>query len=127
MEVEVQQEEINSRDNAERDDELRVDCQEEQNNIIQEDTTENITNFKEDSSNIEEKVNTPSETPGDLKEEEGEVNLLSQIILEKLKFLSEGKPSVSPVQMMSIQLQVNNVLVLFRYIKKLPHLGDLMI
>ncbi|XP_076180129.1 uncharacterized protein LOC143153138 isoform X2 [Ptiloglossa arizonensis] len=105
LEVEVQQEEINSLDNAERDDELRVDCQEEQNNIIQEDTTENITNFKEDSSNIEEKVNTPSETPGDLKEEEGEVNLLSQIILEKLKFLSEGKPSVSPVQMMSIQLQ----------------------
>lgn len=31
---------------------------------------------------------------------------LSQLIMEKLKFLSEGKNSVSPVQVMTIQIEV---------------------
>ncbi|XP_053989437.1 formin-binding protein 4-like isoform X1 [Hylaeus volcanicus] len=102
LEVEDQQEEANSCDNTERDDESRVNCQEEQN--TQEDTTENV-DSREESSNIEELTNTPSEPPADSKEDEVEVNQLSQIVLEKLKFLSEGKPTVSPVQMMLIQLQ----------------------
>ncbi|XP_076624014.1 uncharacterized protein LOC143343227 isoform X1 [Colletes latitarsis] len=105
LEVEAQQEDVNSRDNAESDDESRVDCQEEQNIVMQEDTMENVMNFKKESCNIEEETSMPPEALGDSKEDEGEVNLLSQIVLEKLKFLSEGKPSVSPVQMMSIQLQ----------------------
>lgn len=36
-----------------------------------------------------------------------EMNDLSQIITEKLKFLSEGRESVSAVQTMQIQLQVS--------------------
>ncbi|CAK9818615.1 Formin-binding protein 4 [Anthophora quadrimaculata] len=100
-EVEVQREETNSCD--ERLSEPQVDQQEE-SNPVNENVKENPSNFKDELSNAEEEADTP-EASSESKEDEGEVNLLSQIILEKLKFLSEGKPNVSPVQMMSIQLQ----------------------
>ncbi|XP_076684623.1 uncharacterized protein LOC143377340 isoform X2 [Andrena cerasifolii] len=101
IEPEAPQEDAKSCDNAERDGES---CQEEATAVIQKEGAENSGNAKEESENTEEETQTASETP-ESKEDEGEVNLLSQIILEKLKFLSEGKPSVSPVQMMLIQLQ----------------------
>lgn len=47
-------------------------------------------------------INTIEERDNDKKE----MNDLSQIITEKLKFLSEGRESVSAVQTMQIQLQV---------------------
>ncbi|XP_076236920.1 uncharacterized protein LOC143180822 isoform X2 [Calliopsis andreniformis] len=96
MEPENQQEEVKSDGKP---------YQEEQSSVTQEDKVENVTNLKKESNNTEEGTSPPSKTPADSKEDEEEVNLLSQIILEKLKFLSEGKPSISPVQMMSIQLQ----------------------
>ncbi|KOC64365.1 Formin-binding protein 4 [Habropoda laboriosa] len=100
-EVEMQREETNSCDD--RLSEPQVDQQEE-SNPTNENVEENVSNFKDESNNVEEEVDTP-EASSESKEEEEEVNLLSQIILEKLKFLSEGKSNVSPVQMMSIQLQ----------------------
>lgn len=102
-ETEAPQEEAKSCDNAERDGES---CQDEATAVIQEESAENSGDAKEESGHAEEEAQAASET-ADSKEDEGEVNLLSQIILEKLKFLSEGKPSVSPVQMMLIQLQVD--------------------
>ncbi|XP_031368407.1 interaptin-like isoform X2 [Apis dorsata] len=100
-EGDIQREEINSSD--ENFNEVRVGQQEESNSII-ENIEENISNFKNELNNIEEEINN-SESNNESKENEEEVNLLSQIILEKLKFLSEGKPGVLPVQLMSIQLQ----------------------
>jgi len=41
------------------------------------------------------------------EKDNGELNNLSLIIGEKLKFLSEGRESVSAVQTMQIQLQVS--------------------
>lgn len=41
------------------------------------------------------------------EKDNGEMAELSQIITEKLKFLSEGRESVSAVQTMQIQLQVS--------------------
>lgn len=41
-----------------------------------------------------------------------EMNDLSQIITEKLKFLSEGRESVSAVQTMQIQLQVSHSFII---------------
>lgn len=52
---------------------------------------------------VEEKVNE-------------EMNDLSQIITEKLKFLSEGRESVSAVQTMQIQLQVGIYIYVLFYI-----------
>ncbi|XP_003701113.1 uncharacterized protein LOC100878735 isoform X2 [Megachile rotundata] len=100
-EVEIQREESNSCDEhaASHTD------QQEQYDTMSENTVENTPNFKDEPSSTLEEANISSETSNESKEDEGEVNLLSQIVLEKLKFLSEGKPSVSPVQMMSIQLQ----------------------
>lgn len=109
LEVEIQQEEVNSC--TEHLNEPQVDHQEESNSI-NENAKENPTNFKDESNNTEEETNIP-ETNDESKESEGDVNLLSQIILEKLKFLSEGKSGVSPVQLMSIQLQVNEILFYF--------------
>jgi len=45
-----------------------------------------------------------------------ELNNLSQIITEKLKFLSEGRESVSAVQTMQIQLQVSAHFYIFYYL-----------
>ncbi|XP_068986256.1 formin-binding protein 4-like isoform X1 [Bombus flavifrons] len=101
LEVETQREEMNSCD--EHLIEPQVDQQEEPN-TANENVEENVSTCKDESNSTEGETST-SETNGESKEDEGEVNLLSQIILEKLKFLSEGKPGVSPVQLMSIQLQ----------------------
>lgn len=103
--METQREEINSCD--EHLIEPQVDQQEEPN-TANENMEENVSTCKDESNSTEGETST-SETNGESKEDEGEVNLLSQIILEKLKFLSEGKPGVSPVQLMSIQLQVNKI------------------
>ncbi|XP_029050844.2 formin-binding protein 4-like isoform X1 [Osmia bicornis bicornis] len=97
-EAETQREESNSCDEP-------ITDHREHNDTTSENTTENAANFKDEPNNTLEGANVSSETSNESKEDEGEVNLLSQIVLEKLKFLSEGKPSVSPVQMMSIQLQ----------------------
>lgn len=104
-EVETQREESNSCDGP-------ITDHREHNDTTSENTAENAANFKDDPNNTLEGANVSSETSNESKEDEGEVNLLSQIVLEKLKFLSEGKPSVSPVQMMSIQLQVNEVFLM---------------
>ncbi|XP_031830345.1 uncharacterized protein LOC116426036 isoform X2 [Nomia melanderi] len=104
-EIDAQQEETNTSDSVDRTDEVHADPQEEQTTVITEDKPEDVADHITEPSKLEEEATTPSETTGDSKEDEGEVALLSQIILEKLKFLSEGKPTVSPVQMMSIQLQ----------------------
>ncbi|XP_076300616.1 uncharacterized protein LOC143218911 isoform X1 [Lasioglossum baleicum] len=103
-EPEVQQEEI-APDSSERTDESRSEHQDEQSTAIAEDKAEDAVDTVAESGKTEEEAVTAAEVPADSKEDEGEVALLSQIILEKLKFLSEGKPTVSPVQMMSIQLQ----------------------
>lgn len=79
--------------------------QSEESARANENVEENTQNSKDGSNNTDEETSAP-ETQSESKEDEAEVNLLSQIILEKLKFLSEGKPGVSPVQTMSIQLQV---------------------
>lgn len=111
-EGDIQREEINSSDK--HFNEVRIGQQEESNSVI-ENVEENISNFKNEL-NIEEEMNN-SKSNNESKENEEEVNLLSQIILEKLKFLSEGKPGVLPVQLMSIQLQVNKILIsIFNYI-----------
>lgn len=60
---------------------------------------------------------------GDEKTNEG-VNDLSQIITEKLKFLSEGRENVSAVRTMQIQLQVSihlYIYVFFHHIYILFH------
>ncbi|CAL7942168.1 unnamed protein product [Xylocopa violacea] len=97
QEVDTQREDTNSC-TEENLSELQVD-QEESNPV-----SENVPNSKDESNNTETEADTPGAS-SESKEDEEEVNQLSQIILEKLKFLSEGKPAVSPVQMMSIQLQ----------------------
>ncbi|XP_015433489.1 PREDICTED: formin-binding protein 4-like [Dufourea novaeangliae] len=104
-EAEPQQEESSTCDSVEHHDEGCRVAQEEQSNVITEDKGEDVPSLSVEPKDIDEEAVTPSESTGDSKEEEAEVTLLSQIILEKLKFLSEGKPTVSPVQMMSIQLQ----------------------
>ncbi|XP_078041939.1 uncharacterized protein LOC144472592 isoform X2 [Augochlora pura] len=104
-EPEIQQEETSTSDSIERTDEARSEHQEDTATVTSEDKTENAVDPVSESGKVEEETAVPTETPVDTKENEGEVALLSQIILEKLKFLSEGKPTVSPVQMMSIQLQ----------------------
>ncbi|XP_033327519.2 uncharacterized protein LOC117221048 [Megalopta genalis] len=104
-EPEIQQEETSTSDSAERTDETRSEHQEDAVNVTPEDKTEDAVDPAAESGKVEEETVAPIETTADAKEDEGEVALLSQIILEKLKFLSEGKPTVSPVQMMSIQLQ----------------------
>ncbi|XP_043506995.1 formin-binding protein 4-like isoform X1 [Frieseomelitta varia] len=101
MEVETQRDEMSSCD--EHLNETQADQQEE-TSTVNENAEENIPTCKDESNNTEEETNTP-DADAESKEDEREVNLLAQIILEKLKFLSEGKPSVSPVQLMSIQLQ----------------------
>ena len=105
MEVETQRDEMSSCD--EHLNETQADQQEE-TSTVNENTEENIPTCKDESNSTEEETNTP-DADAESKEDEREVNLLAQIILEKLKFLSEGKPSVSPVQLMSIQLQVNKI------------------
>lgn len=62
---------------------------------------------KEESCDSE--VSTERKTASNVVEEKDntEMNDLSQIITEKLKFLSEGRESVSAVQTMQIQLQVS--------------------
>ncbi|KAK9294969.1 hypothetical protein QLX08_010605 [Tetragonisca angustula] len=101
MEVETQRDEMSSCD--EHLNETQADQQEE-TSTVNENAGENIPTCKDESNSTEEETNTP-DADAESKEDEREVNLLAQIILEKLKFLSEGKPSVSPVQLMSIQLQ----------------------
>ncbi|XP_017893051.1 formin-binding protein 4-like [Ceratina calcarata] len=97
-ETDAQREETNTYD--EYTVEPAVEQQEKSN---PENVEENVPSFKDDSTNTEEE--TKVQPDEDSKEEEEEVNSLSQVILEKLKFLSEGKPAVSPVQTMSIRLQ----------------------
>jgi hypothetical protein len=43
------------------------------------------------------------------KQEDEEKNIMnfSQLIMEKLKFLNDGKSSVTPVQVMAIQIEVS--------------------
>lgn len=62
---------------------------------------------KEESCDSE--VSAERKTASNVVEEKDntEMNDLSQIITEKLKFLSEGRESVSAVQTMQIQLQVS--------------------
>ncbi|XP_014221578.1 fibrous sheath CABYR-binding protein-like [Trichogramma pretiosum] len=48
---------------------------------------------------------TTTSTAARTEEEKSEVLTLTEPVLEKLKFLSEGSPAASPVQIMAIQLQ----------------------
>lgn len=90
--------------------------QEECNEVCDEETEQSI------SVKIEEKLDSKDEScdsevlaedktaPNAVEERDNdkkEMNDLSQIITEKLKFLSEGRESVSAVQTMQIQLQVS--------------------
>lgn len=53
---------------------------------------------------LDEVLNTKS------KNVEKNISDLSQLIMEKLKFLSDGKGSVAPVQVMAIQIEVIRIL-----------------
>lgn len=93
-----------SSDNEPQDAEKAEVEQQEECNSGNEDA-EVKSNVREESNDTEEETISRCDTPGDSKEDEEQVNILTQIVLEKLKFLSEGKQSVSPVQLMAIQLQ----------------------
>jgi len=68
--------------------------------------TEEKLSLKDDSCDSE--ISTEHKTVLNVVEEKAEeMNDLSQIITEKLKFLSEGRENVSAVQTMQIQLQVS--------------------
>lgn len=68
--------------------------------------TEEKLNLKDESCDSE--VSTEYKTVPNVEEKANEeMNDLSQIITEKLKFLSEGRENVSAVQTMQIQLQVS--------------------
>lgn len=69
--------------------------------------TEEKLNLKDESCDSE--VSAEHKIVSNVVEEKAneEMNDLSQIITEKLKFLSEGRESVSAVQTMQIQLQVS--------------------
>lgn len=43
-----------------------------------------------------------------------EMKVLTEPIMEKLRFLSEGSPAASAVQIMAIQIQVINLLLVFQ-------------
>lgn len=49
---------------------------------------------------VDEVLNTKGDS------EEKKMTDLSQLIMEKLKFLSDGKGAVAPVQVMAIQIEV---------------------
>lgn len=69
--------------------------------------TEEKLNLKDESCDSE--ISTEHKIVTNVVEEKAneEMNDLSQIITEKLKFLSEGRENVSAVQTMQIQLQVS--------------------
>lgn len=69
--------------------------------------TEEKFNLKDESCDSE--VSAEHKTVSNIADEKAneEVNDLSQIITEKLKFLSEGRENVSAVRTMQIQLQVS--------------------
>lgn len=56
--------------------------------------------------------NDANETEDDIED----FQEIKDVVSEKVTFLGEGKPPVSPVQIMSIQLQVNNIFII-RYFK----------
>lgn len=69
--------------------------------------TEEKLNLKDESCDSE--ISAEHKIVSNMVEEKAneEMNDLSQIITEKLKFLSEGRESISAVQTMQIQLQVS--------------------
>lgn len=85
--------------------ESQKECDETHKDI--EDKTEEKLSSKDESCDSE--VSTENRIVSNVAEEKAneEMNDLSQIITEKLKFLSEGRESVSAVQTMQIQLQVS--------------------
>lgn len=85
--------------------ESQKECDETHKDI--EDKTEEKLSSKDESCDSE--VSAENKIVSNVAEEKAneEMNDLSQIITEKLKFLSEGRESVSAVQTMQIQLQVS--------------------
>jgi len=87
--------------------------------------TEQCVNVKSDEKldskeeSCDSEVSTERKTASNVVEEKDntEMNDLSQIITEKLKFLSEGRENVSAVQTMQIQLQVSTYFLIIGIIK----------
>jgi len=87
--------------------ESQKECDEVHKEMEQCVSTEEKLSLKDDSCDSE--ISTEHKTVLNVVEEKAneEMNDLSQIITEKLKFLSEGRENVSAVQTMQIQLQVS--------------------
>jgi len=104
--------EINSR-NAEDGDSSSVENQKESETSIEETEqganaiTEEKLDFKDESCEQEIPAEQKAKSVAIEEKDNAELNDLSLIIGEKLKFLSEGRESVSAVQTMQIQLQVS--------------------